>query len=262
MAKNRIVVKKVDGITYELHLNQLIDSSIYWHGCFEGDTSKAIQELVKPGMVVLDIGANIGCHALPMAKIVGTTGKVIAFEPMEWPLERLRRNIALNSFNNIVIENIGVSNISEVKDVLFRSSWTIDNTLIEEANKSSKVQFVRLDDYVKEVHLERVDFIKLDVDGYEYKVISGALETLRKFKPDIIMELGDYSLRLVGDSIEELMTEIYSLGYEFCSEKDFKPFPDRQSIIQSIPDLDTTTINVVLLHQNRRDAISHNTGFA
>lgn len=56
--RNRIVVKMIDGIKYELHLNELIDSEIYYYGCFEEDTTQTIKSIVRSGMTVLDIGAH------------------------------------------------------------------------------------------------------------------------------------------------------------------------------------------------------------
>ncbi|NVM04160.1 MAG: FkbM family methyltransferase [Candidatus Helarchaeota archaeon] len=251
ISKDRIIIKKIDGINYELHLNQLIDSSIYYSGCFEIETTNAIKKILKPGMIALDIGANIGCHTLPMAKIVGSKGKVIAFEPMKWPFKKLKRNIELNNFNNIIIENIALSDKREVKEILFRSSWTLDNTKIEEANEPHKVQLETLDEYIKKHDIERVDFIKLDVDGYEYKILRGASGTLKKFKPTIIMELGIITLENFGDNIEDLITFLSNLGYYFYSEKNFRKFPDKKSLIKSIPNTYKYTLNIIV-HSPRR----------
>ena len=110
--RNRAVIKaKVDGIIYQLDLNELIDRSIFYEGCFEPMTTAVINKYVNPGMTVLDIGANIGCHTLRLAKLVGKNGKVIAFEPMSWAYLRLKRNIELNDFNNIILEKLALSNI-------------------------------------------------------------------------------------------------------------------------------------------------------
>lgn len=100
--KNRTVIATRGGITYELDLNELIDSSIYYEGCFEPLTTAVIDKYVKSGMTVFDIGANIGCHTLRCAKLVGKSGKVIVFEPMSWAFAKLKRNIELNDFNNII----------------------------------------------------------------------------------------------------------------------------------------------------------------
>ncbi len=80
--KRRNVIARIDGITYELDLTQYIDSTIYFQGSFEAETTAVIERLVEPGMVVLDIGANIGSHTLRLARLVGQNGLVIAFEPM------------------------------------------------------------------------------------------------------------------------------------------------------------------------------------
>jgi hypothetical protein len=70
------VVRVVEGIRYELDLNENIDSSIYFLGGFEPDSVAAIKKFVKPGGIVLDVGANVGCHALLFSKLVGSEGRV------------------------------------------------------------------------------------------------------------------------------------------------------------------------------------------
>ncbi|MFX1449346.1 MAG: FkbM family methyltransferase [Promethearchaeota archaeon] len=250
-SKHKIIIKRIGGINYELHLNQAIDSIIYYAGCFEIDTSNAIARFLKPGMVALDIGANIGSHTLPMAKIVGTKGKIIAFEPMKWALKKLKRNITLNNFNNIIIENIALSDKTEFKEVWFRSSWTVDNTIINDANIPHEVQMETLDKYINTHHLKKVDFIKIDVDGYEFKVLRGAIETLKKFKPTMVVEIGDYTLKEVGDNLEDLIEFLFSLGYKIYDVNHYKIYKNVESIIQSIGDLSTKTINVVVHHPRK-----------
>lgn len=246
--KNKVVTKSIDGINYELHLNQFIDSSIYYDGCFEKDTSKAIKKILKPGMYVFDVGANIGCHLLPMAKIVGEKGRVFGFEPMKWPMQKLMRNIELNNFQNITIESIGLSDNEDVKLINFRSSWTLDSSVVEDATKVVNVHFTTIDNYLTKNKIEKIDFIKLDVDGYEFKVLMGARQCLLEHKPIIIMELGDYTLKSAGDNLNDLIDFFYNLEYEFYREKDFKMFNGKHEIIESIPNINEMTINVIVCH--------------
>jgi FkbM family methyltransferase len=248
LTKNKVLIKEINGITYELHLNQLIDSAIYYDGYFEKDSAKAITTVVKPGMRVFDIGANIGCHLLPMAKLVGEKGYVIAFEPMEWPLKKLKRNIELNRLGNIIVENIGLSNVEEDKTINFRASWTIDKSEVKESKRPATVHFTTIDNYVSAHNIKQVDFIKLDVDGYEYKILQGGRDVLMTYRPIILMELGDYTLRSVGDNIEDLINFLFSLDYKFYTEKGFHLLETREDIIKSIPDLKTLTVNVILCH--------------
>lgn len=189
-SRNRVVIAKVDGITYQLDLNEMIDSSIYYEGCFEPMTTAVINEQVKPGMTVLDIGANIGCHTLRLAKLVGEAGKVITFEPMSWAFAKLKTNIELNDFNNVILEKLALSNIIERKPAYFRTSWTPDNQSSPNSKNSEDIDFLTLDKYVSINNIDKIDFIKLDVDGYEYKVIWGGRETIKEFKPIMIVELG------------------------------------------------------------------------
>jgi len=241
--RNRIVVAKIRGITYELNLNELIDSSIYYKGCFEPMVTSTMGKFVKPGMTVLDIGANIGCHTLRYAKLVGRNGKVIAFEPMPWAVSKIKRNIQLNDFDNIVLEKMALSDVSAKRSVCFRSSWTLDNGSAPDSEVGEEVDFVTLDEYVDRNKLSKIDFIKLDVDGYEYKVARGGMNSIAKFKPVMIIELGKYTLRECGDSLEDLIDLLSSVGYSFYSEKDLRRYTTKQSLLDAVPQ--NNTINVL-----------------
>ena len=102
----RIVLAKRNGVKYRLNLNDHQDMSIYYQGSFEPRTVAVFKKYVKPGMTVLDIGAQKGHHTLQLAKLVGKEGKVIAFEPDPEMFALLKENMALNGFNNIFYFNI------------------------------------------------------------------------------------------------------------------------------------------------------------
>ncbi len=208
------LVATVGGVTYEFDLRELIDSTIYYEGAWEPDTVAALRRLVKPGHTVLDIGANMGCHALLMAQLVGETGRVIAFEPMSAAYARLQRNIGLNHFSNIVAEQVGLSDSAGQAEIAFATSWRLDrkpgNVCVEQ------VSFVTLDGYVA-AHLEwfdRLDCIKLDVDGFEELVLRGAQDTLRRHHPAILMEIGRDSL----GAVHYLQAQNYSFFTEAGAE--------------------------------------------
>ena len=84
------------GILWSLDLEESIDLAIYLFGRFESATVKYYCRLVSPGQILLYIGANIGAHTLPMATMVGVTGKVIAFEPTQYAFDKLKTNVAVN----------------------------------------------------------------------------------------------------------------------------------------------------------------------
>src|SRR3984893_15716811 len=84
------------GINYELDLSQGIDFAIFLGNIYERQTRAALRKLVSPGSLVLDIGANIGAHTLPLAQLVGPNGRVMAFEPTDFAFRKLSRNLGLN----------------------------------------------------------------------------------------------------------------------------------------------------------------------
>lgn len=242
------IVAQVQGILYELDLREQIDRSIYFYGAFEQATGLALARLVRPGMTVIDIGANVGCHACPLAKLVDP-GKVVAFEPMPWARRKLRRNLELNGFTNVVVEELALSDAElPAQSVHFRSSWRVGRPGESDHEDPSsrplvEVGFATLDSYVKGHNLHSIDVIKLDVDGYELKVLRGAIETLQRFNPVIVLELGWFTLSSVGDSLPDLVRFLSSLGYIIHEEKTFLPFRDEASLLARVPKGDT--INVV-----------------
>ncbi len=176
-----------------------------------GETKVFLSHLRK-GMTVMDIGANIGVYALYFARKVGPNGRVYAFEPVPEYFERLKEHIALNNATNIV----------PVPLALFDRKGTVKMSVAEGASSIfcySTDQFVEvpattLDDFVAEQGIKRVDALKLDVEGAELKVIHGADKTIRQFKPVMMVELNEYTLRAAGTSPEELFQTITSYGYK------------------------------------------------
>ena len=251
-SRGRRVVATVDGITYQLDLSEYIDSSIYFGGCFEPHTTAAINRLCRPGMTVIDIGANVGCHALRFAKLAGPAGRVVAFEPMAWARAKLLRNIELNKFQNVTVESVALSDSAGTREAYFRSSWQSEEGSDPESLKPGPVTFETLDGYAERRGLGRVDMVKLDVDGFEFRVIRGAARTLAAHKPVIIIELGPHLLAHAGDDVGEMAEFLASLGYKFFDEATLEKFPNVASVVRAIPAGDT--INVILRHGDLPDA--------
>jgi FkbM family methyltransferase len=216
------IAATVDRITYELDLRELIDSTLYYEGAWEPDTVAALRRLIKPGQTVLDIGANMGCHTLLMAQLMGETGQVVAFEPMSAAYAKLTRNIQLNRFPNIVAEKTGLSNNDGETEIAFATSWRLD--LKSDVAGAERVSFMTLDGYVA-AHpglFNRLDCIKLDVDGFEEAVLRGAQDTLLRYRPVVLMEIGSDSMGAV--------CYLQSQGYSFLTESGAEILPDNISV--------------------------------
>jgi len=207
------VTCKRGGIRYSLDLRELIDLYTYIGG-WEPETIRFLNENLKKNGVVIEVGANIGAHTLIISRNVGPNGSVYAFEPTSYARNKLLTNIRLNPdlASNIVVREEFVTNILQEPQLLeINSSWRIDKNSREPEKITPKS--ITIDELCKSANLNNVSLIKIDVDGYDYKVLSGALGTIKRFKPIVFIELCEYALQAKGDSILKIFSDLAQLGY-------------------------------------------------
>jgi len=242
MFRNRIVQSSIDGINYKLDLGEVIDLGIYLNR-YESDMTAAIEKICRPGFTVLDIGANIGAHALRLSRIVGESGRVYAFEPTDYAYKKLVHNISLNKFKNIIPIQIVLSDKNLLRQSIhFRSSWPTKGNPIEQ---ESIVDFTKLDDLCKREKIEHVDLIKLDVDGNEYSVIMGAESLLKNQYPCILMEV--WGLNFSDDLINPFIV-LKQFGYRFFNintGEEYVSVEDLRSIVSLDGELLDFAFNIV-----------------
>src|SRR6266542_2369528 len=185
LVRGRRKVVDLDGLCYELELGETIDLCLYLRQ-FELEVAAALRQETKPGMTVLDVGANVGAHTILLASLVGPTGRVIAFEPTDFGWRKLQRNVSLNRMPWITTVKAALADRELAgQRVDFRASWRTDGGRRDD---ESVVDFVRLDEWCRHHGVGRIDLIKLDVDGNEYGVFAGSLQTLSHSLPIIVME--------------------------------------------------------------------------
>lgn len=230
------------GISWALDLKEGIDLSIFCFGRFERDTANALERLISPGMVVMDIGANVGAHTLPIAKHVGETGRVFAIEPTDFAFSKLCRNIDLNPSLKTRITPVNAAFVSDASQALGKiyASWNVtgaDNTHSVHGGRecdTSQAQRITFDSFVAQARIEKISAIKLDVDGFEAHVLRGGTETLRRDHPTIIMELCPYVHQEHGATFEDVVTLLTELGYRFECERTGKPLPSEVKELEAI----------------------------
>ena len=175
--------------------------------------------------IVIDIGANIGSFSLYAAALGAK--KVYAFEPVKATYELLKENIRNNNFGDIIIPiNKALGEKEETKQIFFSNAGDVGATMNQQMRKdnvkSINIDIIPLDKFIKENKISRVDFIKMDVEGYEEQVLLGAKETIKKWKP--ILSFSAYHLPTDKERLPKIVKSIrsdYKITLNKFAEEDF-----------------------------------------
>jgi len=150
----------------------------------------AVRTLLAPGDTFLDIGANVGVMSFAAARTVGPAGRVIAVEPNGANLQRLYGGIVRNGFANVRVLPFAASN----RPAIFALAGGTSNTYVVESGPGQEyVQSVVLDEAL--AGLDRLDVVKIDIEGHEPLALEGFARTLRRFRPRLLLEFNPRCLR-------------------------------------------------------------------
>jgi FkbM family methyltransferase len=192
---------------------------------YETEEIEMIFKLIGPHDVCFDIGANIGFHAINFAKLSEFI-TIYAFEPIPKTFSCLKKNISLNSVENVSVFNFGFSNEKKYVNFHFDSSYSgaasLRNLLESENNQIVVANVVRLDDFFSDKKLTRLDFIKCDVEGAEFFVLQGGLQTLRKCKPIIYLEMLRKWSKMFDYHPNDIIDFLKKIGYRCFTVKNKK----------------------------------------
>lgn len=205
-----------NGINYRLDISDFMEHGLYFNINDTVDFDRRfLFSLIKDDFICFDIGANIGETTLNFAKLANK-GKVYSFEPVPFLYERLQTNVALNHFPNIELYNIAISDKSETLFFQMPSNHNSAGiSMSKQASQDSRaVAAITLDDFIQEQEILRVDFIKIDVEGFENFVINGAYKTIQKYRPLLFIEIDNRYLIPKNTSEKKLLTQIQrDFGY-------------------------------------------------
>jgi len=183
--------------------------SISHYGTYEELEAKIMEEKIKVGNIVVDVGANIGLHTLNMARIVGNTGQVFAFEPDPSNFEILKKNVKINNYKNIILEQKAVGD-KHGRTTLYQSDHPGKHRIFpqtEQAKSQVQVELTNLDNYFDSDMIDKINFIKIDVEGLEFSVLKGMKNILKnskkikilfEFMPENTMEVGFTPIELLN----------------------------------------------------------------
>ena len=186
--------------------NDFIGQTLEEYGEWSYVEIELLSQLIKPGNVVLDIGANIGTHTLSFAKFVQSEGFVFAFEPQRIAFEFLCANVLLNNLVNVFPLNAAVSDSMGEIMVPVINPMSVSNT------GAFKISGYSMGDSVRQLTIDsltlaRCNLIKIDVEGMENNVIAGARKTILQHRPALFVENNGY-----GNS-QDLIKQILEMNY-------------------------------------------------
>jgi FkbM family methyltransferase len=195
---------------------------LYVCGSFEPNEFAFLDGVLKPGMVFVDVGANDGYYTLFAARRTGPSGRVLAIEPSSRERGNLQRNIARNGLANVTVLPVALGAVCGKADLrLAQGIHSGHNTLGSFANDGvlaesvESVEMLTLDRVAGDFGLDRLDIIKIDVEGAEASVIAGGRQVLKRQRPLILLEISDRALRAQGSDSQKLIALLRSeLGYE------------------------------------------------
>ena len=200
----------------------------YWLGTYEPELQRALHDLVEPGAIVYDVGANIGYVSLLLAKAAGESGRVYAFEALPENVERLKQNLVLNGMGGrVTVISGAVTHVSGPVTFLVHAASNGMGKVAGSAGRTEgayqaeiSVPGISLDDFVYGQGNPTPQVVKMDIEGGEVMALPGMRRVLSEARPRMLLELhGPESARAAWDALT-------SAGYQICWMKPgYPPVP-------------------------------------
>jgi FkbM family methyltransferase len=190
---------------------------VFWSGYYEPAESILMAQLLGPGDIAVDIGANVGFHVLRMASLVGQSGHVYCFEPNPKCFGRLKDNVSLNGLTNVDCFPLGLG-AQTTSTTLFVNPDGRNATLVEDpANQSGEGVQVEIRTLDEVLAGQRVDFIKADIEGFELEALRGGEGIIRDYHPAMLCEYSEYYARVLGYEWRSVAAFLGGHGYRLYS---------------------------------------------
>ena len=180
-----------DGLQIGIRFDDKIERAIYLYGVYENLSTVAFLSLVQKGGTVVDAGAHVGHYTLLAAERVGPSGRVIAFEPDPRNRVRLERNVERNALDHVEVLPFAVFDREATLPFVTAPDGNtgLGSLAPEAAAAAATVRTVRIDDVLEQRGIERVDVVKLDVEGFEAPALEGAAQLLERSRPAVLFEV-------------------------------------------------------------------------
>jgi FkbM family methyltransferase len=224
--RGRIVQEKIKGVIFEFDFSyDRIIEDMYF-GNFEPETVMLMKKILKKGDIFIDIGANVGYLSAIAMGLVGKSGEVHSFEPVPEHCSRLRKLAILNKGYHLIVnqlaldekEGIGQINITNLPNIGW-NTMVPDFMPVEARQRLDNVITRRMDSYIEEKKLYEIALIKIDTEGYEFRILRGLSGYFEKtkYRPPIICEIAPSAYELLGCTLSQLAWQMDAWGYRAFS---------------------------------------------
>src|SRR5260370_226840 len=205
---------------------------------FDPYESTFLKQTVRPGWICFDVGANTGYYSLILSHLVGQSGRVVGFEPIDFTIRKARRNLELNNVINVTLVNEAVGDSLGKVSVCQEGDNRSGKAFVTK-NGDRLVPQTTVDACMERFGLRRLDFLKADVEGYEMHVLRGAEKAVARYHPMLLLEMSSYMLRRAGSSAEAMLDWLADNQYQahiFTSHgvEPFKKIPQGVAFINVV----------------------------
>lgn len=243
-----------------LNPNNCVELSLFWFGIKDTWQLYHAKKVLSPGCVIFDIGATFGYYSCVLASAFIKNCSIYSFEPYPSNYERLIRNISLNNLESCIhAYRTGLSDSEGTASMKFNPANT---GAVHVTERNGNIVLATIDHFCDKEGIENIDFIKLDVEGFELFVLNGGEITIRRSKPVILIELNPKTLNRFGLASQDVIDKLADYGYSmfvpnrqrlvklvdlpafglhadvFCVHPDGRPMRDVVNIIKSFGDTD------------------------
>lgn len=214
----------IAGARINLIPGESISRAVARTGCYEPETMAVLERVLRPGDTFLDVGANSGLFTVAAAKLVGETGRVIAIEPSARERAKIAANVSASNVSNVRIWGFAVGRRFGLARLAIATDQhaglnTIGRKVFYKVpiKTTCIVPTAPLD----ALRLQRLDLIKVDIEGAETDFLLGAKQTIARCKPAIILEISGNVMGAYGASLEAMTEALQSLDYVMHEITDF-----------------------------------------
>jgi len=171
-----------------------VSKQLIKHEIREVGATKETIKILKPGMICIDIGSNLGYYALLEAKLVGKDGFVYAIEPIEENVIALINSVALNGYKNIKVYKCAIGSSNSIQKMIVSHKSNLGTLVIRSKNIKHakaiiKVKTITLNNFCKRLNIRKINFLRMDVEGYEVEIIKGMNKTIKLMPKGSILSI-------------------------------------------------------------------------